>query len=312
MLWRWLSFLAEFPGLTITYKPGKDNIVADALSRNPLHQDSTAAKAAAYTPAIAAPAILATMAARATRSGRPIRLSRRVADPLADPLLYELDDAVCDDLAEKRQARNESTVANSSSSTRRPMQQIPQALRADDLLHADEDNASESLGLPEDAPETDDLLADSTSSSPQDQQRTIPVHQLPPDQQDYSVQTTAVPIDEDHADLPEDAQLFLPSTLNGLWGDVTIRDVGDIADLQQAGLGHTIHPGTKLWIEALRQCPTYSGVLSAAEERTTKHVLMAAKCQRQFVRSLQVCSTAFRFLRSDGTVYPWISSPVYL
>ncbi|KAL8441840.1 hypothetical protein Emag_006866 [Eimeria magna] len=70
MLVRWLSLLAEFPCLTITYKPRKDNVVADALSRNPLHQDSTTRHGTTYIPAIAAPAILATVQARATRSGR--------------------------------------------------------------------------------------------------------------------------------------------------------------------------------------------------------------------------------------------------
>ncbi|CDJ67830.1 hypothetical protein ENH_00042440 [Eimeria necatrix] len=34
---RWLDFLAEFPGLTITYLPGARNQVADALSRLPCH-----------------------------------------------------------------------------------------------------------------------------------------------------------------------------------------------------------------------------------------------------------------------------------
>jgi len=37
---RWLDFFAEFPNMIITYKPGKDNVVADALSRIPCHKSN--------------------------------------------------------------------------------------------------------------------------------------------------------------------------------------------------------------------------------------------------------------------------------
>ena len=40
MVARWLDFLAEFPRLSIIYKPGSENGVADALSRNPAQRPS--------------------------------------------------------------------------------------------------------------------------------------------------------------------------------------------------------------------------------------------------------------------------------
>ncbi|KAL8451288.1 hypothetical protein Emag_002817 [Eimeria magna] len=276
MLLRWLSLLAEFPGLTITYKPGKDNVVADALSRNPLHQDSTSDRSTTYTPAKVAPAILATLQARATRGGRQIRLSQRVADPLANPLMYELDQLDDGPSSSRLPVQQDLTLANSATTT----PQAPSlALRE---LPTQSNHYNEHLPLTESperlkaTPATEELQADSPDRPVTQQQLVVHVHQPSPNAQDAQDAIKTVAVEADDLQLPEDTHLILPPVLNGFWGEVVISDVRDAADLQRAALGPGLPPGTDDWSTALRTCPTYGDVFTAAEQQAPKHVYMAA------------------------------------
>ncbi|KAL8441822.1 hypothetical protein Emed_007471 [Eimeria media] len=281
MLMRWLSFLAEFPGLTVSYKPGKDNVVADALSRNPLHQppvQDTATQArddgVPYLPAVAAPAILATLQARATRSGRPIRLSRRVADPLANPLLYELDNPADDVPRRQATAQPTSTVANSAAHPSQPIQPLPSDLLPAPADSNDQQQASEPSSQP---PETEGLIESSPASASKAQHPSIRLHRLSSDLDDPAPSPTAIVVEDAPSQLPADSQLYLPPVLNGLWGDVNVQQVCDSADLQRAMLGPGLAPGTPQWAAAFRSCPTYSEVFAQAEKQAPEHVRLAAQ-----------------------------------
>ncbi|KAL8441914.1 hypothetical protein Emed_007451 [Eimeria media] len=284
MLLRWLSYLAEFPGLVVTYKPGKENIVADALSRNPRHLATAAAireaaesAATPFTPAIAAPAILATVQARATRSGRKVRLSKRVADPLADPLLYEFDNADFEPSRERGPEGRQPTVANSSLQPRQPTP-IPTDLLPATADLTDQQPISEPSCHPPESPRatlgTDAHLQLPPNSATTQQPSTIHVHRLSEDDEDSS---TPVAVDADHPAFPDNAHLFLPPVLQGFWGDASVRELRDVADLQRAALGPGLTPGTPQWLDALRSCSTYAEVLQAAEREFPAHVSAAAK-----------------------------------
>ncbi|KAL8445313.1 hypothetical protein Emed_005713 [Eimeria media] len=281
MLMRWLSFLAEFPGLTVSYKPGKDNVAADALSRNPLHQPTAQDSAAQardedvpYLPAVAAPAILATLQARATRSGRPIRLSRRVADPLANPLLYELDNPAADEPQRQATAQPTSTVANSAAYPSQSIQPLPSDILPAPAVSNNQQHVSEPSSQ---FPETEGLIESTPASASNAPRPTIRLHRLSSDHADPAPSSTAIVVEDAPPHLPADSQLYLPPALNGLWGDVHVKQECDTADLQRAMLGPGLAPGTLQWAAAFRSCPTYSEVYAQAEQQAPEHVRLAAK-----------------------------------
>ncbi|KAL8445758.1 hypothetical protein Emed_005387 [Eimeria media] len=241
----------EYPGLTVSYKPGKDNVAADALSRNPLHQPALAAKDSVtpardadipYMPAVAAPAILATLQARASRSGRPIRLRRRVADPLADPLLYELDNPEDERPRQRGPAHPQATVANSSAKPSQPPLSIPPDLPPATADYTHQQQVSESSPQ---SPEAEELIESSPDCAAPQQRPSIRVHCLSPDTHGST-------------DSPK-------------------AQVRDTADLRRGALGPGLVPGTPQWAEAFRACPAYSEVFLAAEQQSPAHVRMAAK-----------------------------------
>ncbi|KAL8444793.1 hypothetical protein Emed_006049 [Eimeria media] len=267
--WEHLLRPAEFPGLTVTYKPGKENIVADALSRNPRHQQSAASSPASYTPAIAAPAISATVQARATRN------------PLADPLLYELDPTTYDNPPERGPDQQVPTIAKSSVFPQRAPDPIPSDVRpaTADLTDQQQTTHSspqspESLRAIPDAGGLQDCSTDNAAMQPRS---TVHVHRLSHDQQDSEDTSAGVAVADDHPQLPKDTHLFLPPALNGLWGDASVRAVADAADLQHAALGPGLSPGTASWVAALPACPTHAEVFLAAEQQSPAHVYVAAK-----------------------------------
>ncbi|KAL8445921.1 hypothetical protein Emed_005293 [Eimeria media] len=274
---RWLSFVAEFPGLTITYKPGKDNVVADALSRNPLHQPATPPCSPSLRPPISARAILATLAARATRSRRRVKLSRRVADPIADPLLYELDDVVCEPSADKLQVVDEPTVANSGP-TARPTTPVLQQGSADEPDPARQHDAiSGSLDAREEEIETGDALRGVDTNDGEQQRKAIQVHSVSQGQGQSQNISTAVTLSDEEEQLPDDAHLFLPVALNGFWRETQTREYWDAADLERAIHGPVVRAGTEAWFKPLRQCPVYGEVLRFAEEAGEEVIFAAAK-----------------------------------
>ncbi|KAL8442643.1 hypothetical protein Emed_007225 [Eimeria media] len=252
MVLRWLSFLAEFPGLTITYKPGKDNVVADALSRNPLHQPATPPCSSSLQPTFSACAILATLEARATRSGRRVKPSRRVADPLADPLLYALDDVVCEPSADKLQVVDKPTVANSGPAARPATPVILRELAIEPDPARQHDADSGSLDAREAETDSGDALTGVHKNGGEQQQKAIQVHSLSQDQGQSQNISTAVTLGGEEKQLPDDAHLFLPVALSGFWGETQTRETWDAADLERAIHGPVVCAGTEAWLKSLR------------------------------------------------------------
>ncbi|KAL8453286.1 hypothetical protein Emed_000920 [Eimeria media] len=91
-----------------------------------------------------APAILAKLQERATCTGRQVRLSKRVADPLANPLLYELHHIDCDPPPERGPERRQPMTANSSSTPRQATPPIPSDLHPTTADLSDQQPISES------------------------------------------------------------------------------------------------------------------------------------------------------------------------
>ncbi|KAL8443314.1 hypothetical protein Emag_005945 [Eimeria magna] len=205
-----------------------------------------------------------------------IRLSQGVADPLANPLMYELDQLDDGPSSSRLPVQQDLTLANSATTT----PQAPSlALRE---LPTQSNHYNEHLPLTEwperlkATPATEELQADSPDRPVTQQQLVVHVHQPSPNAQDAQDAIETVTVEADDLQLPEDIHLILPPVLNGFWGEVVISDVCDAADLQRAALGPGLLPGTDDWSTALRTCPTYGDVFTAAEQQAPKHVYMAA------------------------------------
>ena len=236
-LGRWLRFLGEFPGLTIRYKPGKENLAADCLSRNPLHRPKVG------TAAVFCKIITGQLqVGEARREARRRKPSAKVADPLSNPDLYPLDDyqeVEETPTSPERTGQAKLTDQCQETSTSPPIDQ------------------NESTQPPRES---------SDYEGPQlESDREQPFVTVPLTREDYGDSTENLNL-----------HVHVPECLKSLWRNAADSQTPDVEDLLRANLSPAPVAGTVQWIEALKTCPTYSKVYEKAAEAAPEPVIIAA------------------------------------
>lgn len=301
---RWLQFLAEFPGLTITYKPGRENIVADGLSRNPAHKPRiTAAAAVAFCLVVrhANPVQLTALQAARTRSGRTIKPSRRTLNLLEDPELYGLDEGDIPSQSTSLQAlpsetqdtpfRRHGQFRGTSQTTAMNVESSREAFRvAEPFRQQDEIEDSHNANTTQTQDCVNQRLSHVSAHSQNDDNHVFDVQEQP--QQDTNHGTTAfqqptefpltvtVPIPDSATTvvpIPWDAHLHVPSQLADHWGSEHLNELKDTADLQRTNLGPTPAVGTQQWHDELLKCPTYGELTAEVANKDSQLIRGTAK-----------------------------------
>ena len=251
---RWLDFLAEFPRLSIIYKPGSENSVADALSHNPAQRPS--------------PTHEGTSKLRTEQFGttdgkqRPSQANnasdREPSLPTACPAC-EAGGSLKVIVQRVNPAQLHRILGGKARSGRtiRPSRNIPSALYAledTDVSSAPLERqgrhgrersepaaASETAwGTPlETTANTNSDLAPRTAM-PEDGAQTLATKQVATDRTEAHAHTTDLPVLDDARVALQtswNAHRYLPSNLAGFWGSQHAKEVRDTPDLQRTTLG---------------------------------------------------------------------------
>ena len=268
LVMRWLRTLGEFPGLTITYKPGKENIVADCLSRNPAHRPATGQQCEG-TLCLTHQGILGAIQAT-TRSGRAIKPTARARDILADPESYVLEDEdepdslfvnppLSQDSLESPLVPVESvTIENSAAkfyeegSSRDIVPQLAGSPQASEGAAGSAVTQLQQVVQAATSGEAKDDLRYSKGQDGSESSQDLDVgkDQVWPQGTEMFLQEPAVP--KDNKDLPEVEEF--PAQLRG--SESALR----------------VEVGSDLWARLLRACKSYKAVADLAFDRSPKPV----------------------------------------
>ena len=285
---RWLRYLAEFPRLVIMYKPGKENQVADALSRNPAHDEGYLFSffLAFYKHPQSSLEHADEAEPEGGRSRRTRKPSARVSDPMTNPELYDfLDEAKGPSLPSTSRARKS---FNKSSVIPEVQQETQQQQSAQPQLHdAEQETMSQAKEIVEqqqfnvEFPPEDDLGLTEFPIEPE-QQSAIRGVAVPED-------TAIIPAEQVQGPLVQEipshqlprtkfpvAHVHVPSTMHSKWKLQQLAGVDDVSILEGASLTEAPVAGTPAWTEALEKCKTYSRVFERAREKPGTPIWAAA------------------------------------
>lgn len=232
-----MPYLGEFPGLTLTYRPGKENLAADCLARNSAHRPTIAAMFinGGNPDSSCEEGPLRGVCAGATRTGRVVQVAVKAQQWLKDRPRQ----------MQKGRRKEQQTNNNRGTSNRTGFDsRRPQSIRG---VAAQQTTNAQRVVKCACQPNSDDLKVLDTR---------VPFH--------FDVgSSNAMPI---HVHVPLEFRDAVPEEGR--------RVFEDTCNLQQAHLMPAPIVGTAKWEKALEECPIYGHVFSEARARPDEELLL--------------------------------------
>ena len=274
---RWLRYLAEFPNITITYRPGRENQAADCLSRNPAHQQQPTlslmfvkeAAADSNSNCSCAQGVCAAM----TRTGRVVRVA-----PRAQQWVEQQQRRASRTPAEQNRQQRNSSGRPPPNGRRRQQEEeqqegspppagrrrLPSAEQQEGLSPCDgwrrqrsEERQGGSPSLNGRRQQQNEQRQRSTSRPSVERQQQIPAEQDDSQGRQHNIPLTFR--DLEHEGIRGPVHVHVPPAVQELLPDGP-QQLADVCGLQQAQLEPAPVVGSAEWRVALKHCPVYGEI----------------------------------------------------